>query len=149
MTFVICHKVLTQAQGFPLHRLFGQQRCHLSLTLTVASTSPSTPSVPFSYARFVSYSTPVRCVSAPVDLRCTCMLHRHPPSLVYTTFVIEFFASKYRCRAPLASSSLFFLCVVALSAVTLGSSMHRHTLFQHNLVASVAVSASTTLSTPL
>jgi hypothetical protein len=78
------------------------------------------------------------------------MLRRQ--SLVCTTFIIEFFADKYRRRTPLASS-LFFLCVVALAVATPESSMRRHaylfTFFQHNLVASVAISSSTTSSTPL
>jgi hypothetical protein len=57
------------------------------------------------YARSTSCSTPASCVDTPVDLRCTYMLRRHPTSLVCTTFVIEFFADKYRRRAPLAPSS--------------------------------------------
>jgi hypothetical protein len=119
----------------------------------VASTSSSTPSMRVSCARSMSCSTPVSCVGTPVDMRCTCMLRRHPSSLVCTTFVIEFFADKYHRRAPLAPSSLFFLCVVALAAVTPGSSMRRHAylfaFFQHNLVASVVISSSTTSSTLL
>jgi hypothetical protein len=70
------------------------------------------------------------------------MLHRHPPLLVCTTFVIEFFTVKCRYCAPLALSSLL-LCVVALTTAVPGSSMHRHAylfaFFEHNLVASVVV----------
>jgi hypothetical protein len=82
------------------------------------------------------------------------VLHLHVAStlsLVCTTFIVEFFADKYRRRTPLALS--LFLCVVALAAATPESSMRRHaylfTFFQHNLVASVAISSSTTSSTPL
>lgn len=135
MTSVVCRKFLNQARGLPLCRLFGQQRRRSSSTLVIASTLSSTLSVRVSCARSVNY------VGTPVDPHCTFMLRRHPLSLVCTTFVFEFFADKYCRRAPLASSSLFFLCVMALAATTLGSSMRRHvylfTFFQHNLVASV------------
>jgi hypothetical protein len=45
------------------------------------------------------------------------------------------------------------LCVVAVAIMTLGSSMRHHVylfaFFLHNLVANVAISSSTTSSTPL
>ena len=129
-----------------LCRLFGQQRRHSSSTPAVTSTSSSTPSVCVSCAWSANCSTPASCVSTSVDLHFTCMLRRHPPSLVCTTFVIKFFADKYCRRAPLVLSSLFFLCVVALTAATPGSSMRHHAylfaFFQHDLVASIAISSS-------
>jgi hypothetical protein len=147
-TSIVCHEFLNQARGLQQCCLFGQQRRRSSSTLAVASTSLSSPC-----ARSASCSTPASYVDTLVDLHCTCMLRRHPLSLVCITFIIDFFADKYRCHAKLESSSLFFMCVVALAAATLGSSM-RHLayvffFFQHKLVASVVISSSTTSSTPL
>jgi hypothetical protein len=66
--------------------------------------------------------------------------------------LFEFFANfKHHRRATVAMSMTFFLCVVALPPATPGTSMCRHVyLFvfvQHNLVASITISSSTTLFT--
>ncbi|WVZ89887.1 hypothetical protein U9M48_036236 [Paspalum notatum var. saurae] len=127
-------------------------RRRLSSTPAVASTSPSTLSVRVSQTRSEQAVRPLRAAPAhPLFWAASaCCIDTLSP--VCTAFVIEFFANKHRRRAPLAP----------LSRLPMRRGSHRRDsrnldvlprlplrFVQHNLVAGVVVSSSTTSSTPL
>ena len=120
-----------------------------SLSRAAALSSVVIPVVSSTRCRLRQCTSPSHGLRAVRHLRASSAYS----SLVCTMFVLEFFVDKYRRRTPLASTSLLFLCVVALAAATSRTSMCRRTYIfafvQHTLVGSVVVSSSTTSSTPL